>query len=65
MADINLDATKILLRQVWAFMLMGLYGIGIFQERAVTLQAEAAQAAIPIRVGVDVNEYEVAQNDPH
>jgi len=43
-ADINLDETKILLRQVWAFMLMGLYGIGVFQERAVTLQAEAAQA---------------------
>ena len=45
MADINLDETKILLRQVWAFMLMGLYGIGIFQERAMTLQAEASQAA--------------------
>ena len=44
MADINLDETKILLRQVWAFMLMGLYGIGVFQERAVTLQAEVAQA---------------------
>ena len=44
MADMNLDETKILLRQVWAFMLMGLYGIGVFQERAVTLQAEAAQA---------------------
>lgn len=44
MANINLDETKILLRQVWAFMLMGLYGIGIFQERAVILQAEAAQA---------------------
>ena len=44
MADINLDETKILLRQVWALMLMGLYGIGVFQERAVTLQAEAAQA---------------------
>ena len=44
MADINLDETKILLRQVWTFMLMGLYGIGIFQERAMTLQAEAAQA---------------------
>jgi hypothetical protein len=43
-ADINLDETKILLRQVWAFMLMGLYGIGVFQERALTLQAEAAQA---------------------
>jgi hypothetical protein len=43
-ADINLDETKILLRQVWAFMLMGLYGIGVFQERAVTLQAEATQA---------------------
>jgi hypothetical protein len=43
-ADINLDETKILLRQVWAFMLMGLYGIGVFQERAVNLQAEAAQA---------------------
>ena len=48
MADINLDETKILLRQVWAFMLMGLYGIGVFQERAVTLQAEAAQATEPI-----------------
>ena len=44
MADINLDETKILLRQVWAFMLMGLYVIGVFQEHAVTLQAEAAQA---------------------
>ena len=44
MADINLDEIKILLRQVWTFMLMGLYGIGVFQERAVTLQAEAAQA---------------------
>ena len=44
MADINLDETKILLRQAWTFMLMGLYGIGVFQERAVTLQAEAAQA---------------------
>ena len=44
MADINLDETKILLRKVWTFMLMGLYGIGVFQERAVTLQAEAAQA---------------------
>jgi hypothetical protein len=43
-ADINLDETKILLRQVWAFMLMGLYGIGVFQERAVTLQVEAVQA---------------------
>jgi hypothetical protein len=43
-ADINLDETKILLRQVWTFMLMGLYGIGIFQERAMTLQAEAGQA---------------------
>ena len=44
MANINLDETKILLRQVWAFMLMGLYSIGFFQERALTLQAEAAQA---------------------
>ena len=44
MADINLDETKILLRQVWTFMLTGLYDIGVFQERAVTLQAEAAQA---------------------
>ena len=48
MADINLDETKILLRQVWAFMLMGLYGIGVFQERAVTLQAEAVQATASI-----------------
>ena len=44
MANINLEETKMLLRQVWAFMLMGLYGIGVFQERAVTLQVEAAQA---------------------
>ena len=44
MADINLVETKILLRQVWAFMLMGLYSIGFFQERALTLQVEAAQA---------------------
>jgi hypothetical protein len=43
-ADINLDETKILLRQVWAFMLMGLYGIGFLKERGVTLQMEAAQA---------------------
>jgi hypothetical protein len=47
-SDINLDETKILLRQVWAFMLMGLYGIGVFQERAVTLQAQAVQATEPI-----------------
>ena len=45
MANINLDETKILLRQVWAFMLMALYGIGFFQERAAVLQTEAAQAA--------------------
>ena len=44
MANINLEETKMLLRQVWTFMLMGLYGIGVFQERAVTLQVEAAQA---------------------
>ena len=44
MANINLDETKILLRQVWAFMLMGLYGIGVFQERAVILKVEAVQA---------------------
>ncbi len=44
MANINLSETKILLRQVWAFMLMGLYGIGVFQERAVTLQAEGVLA---------------------
>ncbi len=45
MADINLDETKILLRQVWAFMLMALYGIGVFQERAVAIQAGVVQAA--------------------
>ena len=45
MANINLDETKILLRQVWAFMLIGLYGIGGFQEHAVNLQAEAFPAA--------------------
>ena len=44
MANINLEETKMLLRQVWTFMLMGLYGIGVFQERALTLQVEAAQA---------------------
>ena len=44
MANINLEETKIILRQVWAFMLMGLYGIGVFQERTVTLQTEAALA---------------------
>ena len=44
MANINLEETKMLLRQVWTFMLMGLYGIGVFQERVVTLQAEASQA---------------------
>jgi hypothetical protein len=43
-ADINLDEIKILLRQVWTFMLMGLYGIGVLQERALTLLAEVAQA---------------------
>jgi hypothetical protein len=43
-ANINLEETKMLLRQVWTFMLMGLYGIGVFQERALTLQVEAAQA---------------------
>jgi hypothetical protein len=42
-ADINLEETKTLLRQVWAFMLMTLYGIGVFQERALTLQGEAGQ----------------------
>ncbi len=45
MADYNLEETKILLRQVWAFLLIGLYGIGIFQERSVLLQTAAAQAA--------------------
>ena len=45
MANINLDETKILLRQVWAFMLIGLYGIGGFQEHVVNLQAEALPAA--------------------
>ena len=45
MANINLDETKILLRQVWAFMLMGLYGIGGFQGHTVNLQVEALLAA--------------------
>jgi hypothetical protein len=44
-ASNNLDETKILLRQVWAFMLMGLYGIGGFQEYTVKLQAKALPAA--------------------
>jgi hypothetical protein len=43
-AEYNLDETKILLRQVWAFMLMGLYGIGIFQERWISMQTQEAQA---------------------
>ena len=45
MTSYNLEETKILLRQVWTFLLMGLYGIGIFQERSVVLQTAAAQAA--------------------
>ena len=45
MASYNLEETKILLRQAWTFLLMGLYGIGIFQERSVVLQTAAAQAA--------------------
>jgi Na+/H+-dicarboxylate symporter len=44
-AKYNLEETKILLRQVWAFMLMSLYGIGIFQERWLSLQTEAVQPA--------------------
>ncbi|MZH03730.1 MAG: hypothetical protein F3745_10145 [Nitrospinae bacterium] len=46
MADINVEETKILLRQVWAFMLMGLYGIGVFQERVLTLQGKAAAESV-------------------
>ena len=45
MTSYNLEESKILLRQVWTFLLMGLYGIGIFQERSVVLQTAAAQAA--------------------
>lgn len=45
MANHNFEDTKILLRQVWTFLLMGLYGIGISQEHSATLQAEAAQQA--------------------
>ena len=45
MTSYNLEETKILLRQVWTFLLMGLYGIGIFQERSVVLQTASAQAA--------------------
>jgi hypothetical protein len=44
-AEYNLEETKTLLRQVWAFMLMTLYGIGIFQERWVSQHAESTQAA--------------------
>lgn len=44
MAEYNLEETKILLRQVWAFMLMSLYGIGIFQERWISMQTQEAQA---------------------
>jgi hypothetical protein len=42
-ANYNLEETKILLRQVWTFMLMALYGLGIFQERFITLNAGAAE----------------------
>ena len=45
MTSTNLDETKILLRQVWTFMLIGLYGIGCFQEHTVNLQAEALPTA--------------------
>ncbi len=43
MANYNLEETKMLLRQVWAFMLMGLYGIGFFQERLVSLHEGGGQ----------------------
>jgi hypothetical protein len=43
-AGTNLDEIKILLRQVWAFMLMVLYGIGGFQERLGNLQVEGLLA---------------------
>ncbi|MBT3367575.1 MAG: hypothetical protein HN472_14120 [Nitrospina sp.] len=43
MAKYNLEETKVLLRQVWTFMLMGLYGTGIFQERWVSLQTDGTQ----------------------
>ena len=45
MAGNNLDETKILLRQIWTFMLMGLYVLGALQERALILQVEALPAA--------------------
>ena len=45
MNSTNLNEIKILLRQVWAFMLMGLYGIGGFQEHALNLQAKALPVA--------------------
>ena len=44
MTEYNLEETKILLRQVWAFMLMVLYGIGILQERSIGQQTETVQA---------------------
>lgn len=52
MADINLEETKTLLRQVWAFMLMALYGVGFLQERAMVLQAEATEVAESILPGM-------------
>ncbi len=48
MANYNLEETKILLRQVWTFMLMGLYGIGVFQERFVTSHAGGAEQVASI-----------------
>ena len=45
MAKYNLEETKVLLRQVWTFMLMGLYVLGALQERALILQVEALPPA--------------------
>jgi hypothetical protein len=47
-ANYNLEETKILLRQVWTFMLMGLYGIGVFQERFVVSHTGGAEQVASI-----------------
>ena len=38
MANYELEETKLILRRVWVFMLIALYGIGIFHERSIVLK---------------------------
>ena len=43
MAHYELEETKLILRRVWAFMLMALYGIGLFHERSIVLKTAAEE----------------------